>query len=159
MHGPTPLIFDLSGFSAVVTCWPLEVQVILFFRVLSWWPLSSSVPLTRSFHCIGVLISSGVYFWCHPGSWFIVCVHCRGFNHTYLEMRLLDASLASPVLRGCLFSGIFRTHHDLFHRCRYLFWSSECPRSYQTLFLLLFDWWLLLVLSLLCINGGEEIKF
>ena len=81
---------------------PLEVQVFLLCRALSWWPWLWSLLTICLIHWIGVLPWSGVYFWCHPWSKFIVCLHCGSFNHASLEARLLVAYLESPILVGML---------------------------------------------------------
>ena len=67
-------------------------------------PYTHHCPSICLLHRIGVLRLSGFSFGYHIGSRFIVCFHCRGFNHVYLSVRLLGAYLASLVLQGHLFS-------------------------------------------------------
>ena len=98
LEGAWSNTFDvaIAGFSAVIPYVPLEVQahMLLWVQVLSLCPIPSSLTLIHLIHKIGVMPSSGVYFWCHPGSRFIIHVHCRSDNRT----------MVSPVIQGCLFT-------------------------------------------------------
>ena len=104
VHGTTPQISSFYRFSDVVPYGPLEVQERLLFQEMSWYNLSSSLTYINSIHRLGMMPSPGVYFWCHPGSRYIVRVQYGGFKNASLAAHLLSASLEFPVLQCNLLS-------------------------------------------------------
>ena len=121
--------------------WPSLECFLSAFWAMTWWPLSSS--LTPNLLALSA-----------PGAAFFRLF--LGYDSLFISVlaRLLGPSLAFPVLRFWFFAGASLA-------CLLYFWSSNRMRRSVVLsnsHLLLFDGHLSLVLSLLSVGGGEEIK-